>query len=111
MGARDWDVGPMTPCVTWWAERDAVEKDIGTLYVTNLPWTATEDEVQALFAKHVPVVDVRVIQDTTTGRSRGFGFVEIQGAELMGKAISCLNGCHFKGRQIVVTPARQKRSQ
>jgi RNA recognition motif-containing protein len=88
-----------------------VERHIGTIYVTNLPWTTTEDELHELFAQHLPVVDVRVIQDKQTGRSRGFGFVEVEGAEAVDKAVSCLNGCQFKGRQLVVTPARQRRAR
>jgi RNA recognition motif-containing protein len=84
---------------------DAVERHIGTVYVANLPWSTTEDELEAVFAPHVPVVDVRVIQDKKTGRSRGFGFVEVQGQGAVEKAVSCLNGCELKGRKLLVTPA------
>ena len=90
-------------------EGDAVEQDIGTVYVANLPWTTTEDELQAIFAQHVSVVDVRVIQDKETGRSRGFGFVEVRGPGAVEKAVACLNDCELNGRKLLVSPARQPR--
>lgn len=86
-----------------------MDRDIGTVYVANLPWMTTEDELHALFAQHVPVVSVRVIQDKETGRSRGFGFVEVEGDDAVDKACATLNGCDFSGRKLLVTPARQKR--
>jgi len=81
------------------------------MYVANLPWSTTEDELVTLFAEHVPVVGVRVIQDKETGRSRGFAFVEVDGPEAMQKAVSCFNGCDYRGRKLTVTPARNKREQ
>jgi RNA recognition motif-containing protein len=81
------------------------------MYVANLPWTMTEDELVTLFAEHVPVVGVRVIQDTKTGLSRGFGFVEVDGPEAMHKAVSCLNGCDYRGRKLIVSAARPKRER
>ncbi len=86
-----------------------MQRHIGTIYVANLPWTTTEDDLQALFAQHVSVVDVRVIQDKLTGRSRGFGFVEVEGEGAVEKAVSCLNGYSLNGRQLLVSSARQKR--
>lgn len=86
-------------------------RDIRTVYVANLPWSATEDDLATLFAEHVPVVGVRVIQNRETGRSRGFAFVEVDGPEAMHKAVSCLNGCDFRGRKLSVTPARPKRER
>ena len=83
-------------------------RHISTVYVANLPWETTEDQLHALFAEHVTVVDVRVIQDPQTGRSRGFGFVEVDGDGAVDKAVSCLNGCSFKGRQLLVAAAREK---
>lgn len=86
-----------------------MDRDIGTVYVANLPWMTTEDELHALFAQHVPVVSVRVIQDKETGRSRGFGFVEVEGDGAVETVCATLNGCDFSGRKLLVTPARQKR--
>jgi RNA recognition motif-containing protein len=88
-----------------------VERDIHTIYVANLPWGTTEDELQALFAEHVTIVDVRVIQDPHTGRSRGFGFVEVEGADDVEKAVASLNGCDLSGRKLLVTPARERRGR
>jgi RNA recognition motif-containing protein len=86
-----------------------VVRDIRTVYVANLPWSTTEDELAKLFADHVPVVGVRVIQDKETGRSRGFAFVEVEGPEDVDKAVSCLNGCVYRGRKLIITAARDKR--
>ena len=79
--------------------------------MANLSWSTTEDDLVTLFSEHVPVVGVRVIQDKETGRSRGFGFVEVDGPEAMQKAVSCFNGCDYRGRKLTVTPARNKREQ
>lgn len=81
-------------------------RDIRTIYVANLPWSTTEDELAGLFAEFVPVVSVRVIQDKHTRRSRGFGFVEVDGPEALEKACRCLDGCDYGGRKLLVTPAR-----
>lgn len=88
-----------------------MERHAATVYVANLPWRTTEDELGELFAAFGPVVDVRVIQDPVTGRSRGYGFVELQGEELAGKAVSALNGAEFNGRRLLVSPARPKRTR
>lgn len=80
-----------------------------TVYVANLPWRTTEDELEELFAAFGPVVDVRVIQDSVTGRSRGYGFVELEGADSAERAVASLNGREFNGRRLLVSPARPKR--
>jgi RNA recognition motif-containing protein len=82
-----------------------VARDIRTIYVANLPWSVTEDDLAGLFAEHVPVAGCRVIQDKETGLSRGFGFVEVDGPEAVQKAVSCLDGCDCRGRKLLVTPA------
>ena len=48
-----------------------------SIYVGNLPWSATEEQVQSLFADYGPVVSVKLVSDRETGRARGFGFVEM----------------------------------
>lgn len=48
-----------------------------TLYVGNLPWSLREEDLKRIFAVHVPIRSVRIITDRDTGRSRGFGFVEV----------------------------------
>jgi RNA recognition motif-containing protein len=80
-----------------------------TLYVGNLPWKLTEDELaDALRAvAQVQVHDVRIITDPDTGRSRGFGFVELEGIGLQ-EAIRAMEGVEVKGRRLTVGPARPR---
>ena len=75
------------------------------IYVGNLPFTATEDEVRELFAQHGAVESVRLINDRDTGRPRGFGFVEM---EDVSAAIAALNGAEFGGRTLRVDEARPR---
>jgi RNA recognition motif-containing protein len=77
------------------------------LYVGNLPFTATESEVRALFEKHGEVSSVALINDRETGRPRGFGFVEIDDNG-MAKAIQALNGYEMDGRALMVNEAQDK---
>ena len=77
------------------------------LYVGNLPFTATESEVRALFEKHGEVASVALINDRETGRPRGFGFVEIDDNG-MAKAIQALNGYEMDGRALMVNEAQDK---
>jgi RNA recognition motif-containing protein len=78
-----------------------------TLYVGNLPWATGEDELQQLFAEHVEVLAVRIITDRQTGRSRGFGFVDVAEGDAE-KAIEALNGVLVDGRALVVTEAKSR---
>ena len=54
-----------------------------SIYVGNLPWSATEEQVQSLFADYGPVVSVKLVSDRETGRARGFGFVEMEDPVLL----------------------------
>jgi len=77
------------------------------IYVGNLPYSATEDEVRALFAEHGTVESVALITDRDTGRPRGFGFVEMpDGAD---EAIQALDGAAMGGRNLKVNEARPRR--
>ena len=78
------------------------------IYVGNLPFDATEADLRSLFEDFGPITSVAVIIDRDTGRSRGFGFVELGDAALAGKAISQLNGTDWKGRQLAVNEARPR---
>lgn len=78
------------------------------LYVGNLPFEMTEDELHELFAAHGEVVSAKVITDRETGRPRGFGFVEMQEAEDAQKAIQSLDGQDFKGRNLKVNVAKPR---
>jgi RNA recognition motif-containing protein len=75
------------------------------LYVGNLSFKTTEEEVRALFSTHGEVQTVNLITDRVTGRPRGFGFVEMENADA---AIAALNGTDFGGRSLTVNEARQK---
>ena len=78
-----------------------------SLFVGNLPWSATEDELKTKFEEHVKVIAARIVTDKFSGRSKGFGFVEVDDAD-MEKAISSMNGQKFGDREIVVNEARPK---
>lgn len=81
------------------------------LYVGNLPWSASEDDIRELFSPIGVIESVSLITDRETGRSRGFAFVEMDRADA-NKAISQLNGQDFGGRPLRVNEAqdRPKRS-
>ncbi len=81
-----------------------------TLYVGNLPWSTTEEELAKSFQPHVEVKSCRIIMDRETGRSRGFGFVEV-GDEDAQKAVDALNGSQLGGREIIVNEARPRQSK
>lgn len=78
-----------------------------TIYVGNLPFTATEDEVRDLFSQSGTVHSVKLISDRETGRPRGFAFVEMEGADAS-KAIESLNGHQMGGRGLRVNEAQPK---
>ena len=88
-----------------------MERHAATVYIANLPWRTTEDELGELFAGFGKVVDVRVIQDPVTGRSRGYGFVELEDSESVEQAVAALNGREFNGRRLLASPARPKRTR
>jgi RNA recognition motif-containing protein len=77
------------------------------LYVGNLPFTATDEAVRALFAQHGTVETVSLINDRDTGRPRGFGFVEMSNADAS-RAMQALNGKDFDGRALKVNEAQDK---
>ncbi len=76
------------------------------LYVGNISFKVTEDDVKELFSQAGEVVSVKLIKDAATGRLRGFGFVEMASKEEGQKAISMLNGNNFMDRNIVVNEAK-----
>jgi cold-inducible RNA-binding protein len=77
------------------------------LYIGNLPFSATEEQLQEWFAQiSVTPSGVNLIRDRFTGQSRGFAFVEVQGDEDADRAINSLNGQNFGGRNLVVNEAR-----
>jgi len=78
------------------------------LYVGNLPYNITEDELRALFAQAGEVKEVAVITDRATGRSKGFGFVEMTTQAEAEKAIQLLNDHDMGGRPLKVSMARPR---
>jgi RNA recognition motif-containing protein len=78
------------------------------IYIGNLSFDATEDEVRQLFAEHGDVSSVNIITDRDTGRSKGFGFVEMPQTEQAQAAIKALNGKEHRGRNLNVNEARPK---
>lgn len=78
-----------------------------TLYVGNLPWSATDSTLVEAFSEYGSVVSSRIITDRETGRSRGFGFVEVDDDDA-DKIVSAMNGSDFGGRQIVVNEAKPR---
>ncbi len=78
------------------------------IYVGNLTWECTADDLLALFQEHGSVARAQVITDRETGRSRGFGFVEMENDAEAQKAIEALNGADYKGRPLTVNEARPR---
>lgn len=78
------------------------------IYVGNLPFGATDDDLQQLFAAYGDVTSANVIKDRFSGESRGFGFVEMPSREDAMAAIEALNGTDFKGRSVTVNEAKPK---
>jgi RNA recognition motif-containing protein len=78
------------------------------LYVGNLPYSATEDQLTELFSRSGKVDSVRVMRDMATGRARGFAFVEMGSDEDAQKAISQFHEHQMEGRALVVNEARPK---
>jgi RNA recognition motif-containing protein len=80
---------------------------VKTLFVGNLPWGVSEEDLSGLFAPYTEVISARVATDRDTGRSRGFGFVEVPEAQAQA-AIDALNGAEVGGRQLTVNEARPR---
>ena len=78
------------------------------LYVGNIPFTATEDELRAVFERHGSVGSVNVIMDRQTGQSKGFAFVEMSSDSEAQKAMQELNGSSLDDREIKVNEAKPK---
>jgi RNA recognition motif-containing protein len=81
------------------------------IYVGNLPWSTTSAVLESLFSAHGAVNSAEVIADRETGRSRGFGFVEMESDDACQKAIQALNGTELDGRAITVNEARERASR
>jgi RNA recognition motif-containing protein len=78
------------------------------IYVGNLPFSTDEDDLRQAFEAYGQVEDVKLIKDKYTGKSRGFGFVEMSAEAEALSAIDGLNGKDFKGRNLTVNKARPR---
>jgi len=78
------------------------------LYVGNLTFNTSSSDLESLFAAHGEVTKAQVITDRDSGRSRGFGFVEMASADAANAAIEALNGKDVDGRQLTVNVAKER---
>jgi RNA recognition motif-containing protein len=78
------------------------------IYVGNLPWTATQDDLYQIFAQYGTVSKTQIISDRETGRSRGFGFVEMPDDAEADNAIQTLNNSPYNGRPLTVNEAKPR---
>jgi len=78
------------------------------MYVGNLSFSSTEDQIREIFAQHGEVGSVSMVMDRDTGRPRGFGFVEMPNDAQAQAAMAALNGQNFQGRNLNVSEARPK---
>jgi len=81
---------------------------VKNIFVGNLDFGATEESIRSLFEEYGAVERVSVLKDRDTGRSRGFGFVEMTNSDEADRAINALNGTNFGGRPLNVNEARPK---
>ncbi|MDD2498226.1 MAG: RNA-binding protein [Desulfitobacteriaceae bacterium] len=80
---------------------------VRTLYVGNLPWSTSSEDLAAAFQEYGEVVSGRVITDRETGRSRGFGFIEVSDEDVE-KMIEVMNGAELGGRVLTVSEAKPR---
>ena len=78
------------------------------LFVGSLPWSVNDETLRKAFEEHGSVVSAKVVTDRATGRSRGFGFVEMENSSDAKNAIEALNNSDMKGRNIVVNEAKPR---
>ena len=79
-----------------------------SIYVGNLPWSATQEGVESLFSPYGEVLSVKLVSDRETGRARGFGFVEMEDADAI-NAIAALDGKEIDGRALRINKAEPKK--
>ena len=78
------------------------------IYVGNLSWQMTDEDLRNLFEQHGTVASAKIVKDKVSGRSKGFGFVEMANDDQAQAAITALNGSEVDGRNIVVNESRPK---
>ena len=86
--------------------------EVSKLYVGNLDFNTTEDEVKSHFdQKGIQTKSITLIKDKYTGRAKGFGFVEVESEDVLQKAIEALDGQELNGRKLTVNKARPPRER
>ena len=80
---------------------------VKTLYVGNIPWALEENDLISAFSQHGEVLNCRIITDNRTGRSKGYGFVEVPAGEA-DKMNEAMNGAGLEGREIIVNEAKPR---
>jgi len=80
----------------------------GKVYAGNLPWIVSADDLKQLFEPFGAVGSAEIVLDARSGRSRGFGFVQMESAAAAERAIAALDGMHWHGRPIKVAISRKK---
>ncbi|HOB87273.1 MAG TPA: RNA-binding protein [Bacillota bacterium] len=83
---------------------------VKTLYVGNIPWSVSEDEMMRFFSEHGQVISCRIITERGTGRSRGYGFIEVNDDEAQ-QIMEKTNGMEMEGRRLVVSEAKPREQQ
>ena len=78
------------------------------LYIGNLHYNVNEEELKEIFKEYGEVMSVTIITDKYTGRSKGFGFIEMLNDEEANKAIDNLNGTEIRGRKVIVNQAKER---
>ncbi len=78
-----------------------------TLYVGNIPWSTKESDLEQFFAQYGEVIECRIITERATGRSRGYGFVEVNDDSLE-EIMEKTNGAEMEGRKLVVNEAKPR---
>ncbi len=81
-----------------------------TIFIGNLPWSATEDDLIQLVSPHAQVLSARIASDRETGRSRGFGFVEVDDQQLPA-ALDALQNVEMGGRLLTINEARPREAR
>jgi RNA recognition motif-containing protein len=85
-----------------------ISKTKMNIYVANIPWKASEEQLKQLFAEYGEVSSAKIIMDKVTQRSRGFGFIEMADDTAGRNAVNELNGADFMGKNLVVNEARPR---
>jgi RNA recognition motif-containing protein len=78
-----------------------------TIYVGNIPWSTSEEQLKQFFGEHGKVLEARIITERATGRSRGYGFVEVADDDAT-RIVENLNGTELDGRKLVVNEAKAR---